>query len=131
VTTGHPGALRRLTERLTRSSHDLEAAELRRESSDLLGVVHIGEARLRTKVTICGEVRSVTLRPREETPALDVEVWDGTESLHLVWLGRRRIAGIVPGIKLRATGRITVQRKLRTMFNPAYEIVGRAGQAHG
>jgi len=131
VTAAHPGALRRLTERLTRSSHDIEAAQLRRESSDLLGVVHIGEARLRTKVTVCGEVRSVTLRPREETPALDVEVWDGTDSLHLVWLGRRRIAGIVPGIKIQATGRITTRRKVMTMFNPAYEIIGRAGQAHG
>jgi len=130
VSTGRPGALRRLGERLTRSSHDFEAAELRRESADL-GVVHIVDARPRTRVTVCGEVRSVTLRPREETPALDVEVWDGTESLHLVWLGRRRIAGIVPGIKVRATGRITTQRKLRVMYNPAYEIIGRTGQAHG
>lgn len=125
-----PGALRRLSERLTRTSHDIEAAQLARESSDL-GVVHIAAAPLRTRVTICGEVRSVTLRPREETPALDVEVWDGTESLHLVWLGRRRIAGIVPGIKVQATGRITTRRKVATMFNPAYEIVGRAGQPHG
>ena len=131
MTTGQPGALRRLTERLTRSAHEIQAAELRRESSDLAGVVHIGEAPQRTRVTVCGEVRSVTLRPREETPALDVEVWDGTESLHLVWLGRRRIAGIVPGIKVRATGRITTQRKLRVMYNPAYEIIGRTGQAHG
>ena len=130
VSTGQPGALRRLTDRLTRSSHELEAAELRRESGDL-GVVHISDARQRTKVTILGEVRSVTLRPREETPALDVEVWDGTESLHLVWLGRRRIAGIVPGIKIQATGRITTRRKVATMFNPAYEIIGRAGQSHG
>jgi RecG-like helicase len=130
VATGQPGALRRLTERLTRSSHEIQAAELRRESSDL-GVVHIGEAPLRKRVTVRGEVRSVTLRPRDETPALDVELWDGTESLHLVWLGRRRIAGIVPGIKIQATGRITTRRKVMTMFNPAYEIIGHVGQAHG
>lgn len=131
MTTGQPGALRRLTDRLTRSSHEIEAAELREESSGLVGAVHIGDAPQRTTVTVVGEVRSVTLRPREETPALDVEVWDGTESLHLVWLGRRRIAGIVPGIKISATGRITTRRKVLTMFNPAYEIIGRAGQTHG
>lgn len=131
VSTGNPSVLRRLTERLTRSSHELEAAELRQESSDLDGVVHISDARLRSRVTVCGEVRSVTLRPREETPALDVELWDGTESLHLIWLGRRRIAGIVPGIKIQATGRITARRKVLTMFNPAYEIIGRAGQSNG
>ena len=131
MSSGHPGALRRLTDRLTRSSHEIEAAELRQESSDLDGVVHIGKAPQRTTVTVCGQVRSVTLRPREETPALDVEVWDGSDSLHLVWLGRRRIAGIVPGIKIQATGRITTRRKVLTMFNPAYEIVGRTGQPHG
>lgn len=131
VSTGHPSVLRRLTDRLTRSPHDFEAAELRRESSDLVGVVHIGAAPQRSRVTVCGEVRSVTLRPREETPALEVEVWDGSASLHLVWLGRRRIAGIVPGIKIQATGRITTRRKVLTMFNPAYEIIGRAAEAHG
>ena len=130
MTSGHPGALRRLSHRLTRSSHDLEADELRQESSDL-GVVHIGDVRPRTRVTVSGEVRSVTLRPREETPALDVELWDGTESLHLVWLGRRRIAGIVPGIKMRATGRITKQRNVTTIFNPEYEIIYRSGPTDG
>ena len=63
-------------------------------------------------------------------PALDVEVWDGTGTLHLVWLGRRRIAGIDPGVKLRATGRVSRHRNLKTIFNPAYEIIGRTGAAH-
>jgi RecG-like helicase len=123
------GVLRRLSDRLTSPSHELEAAELRREAEDL-GVIHIGDVSQRTLVTVCGEVRSVTLRPRHETPALDVELWDGSDSLHLIWLGRRRIAGIVPGIKLQATGRVTKQRKLTTIFNPAYEILGGVGQAH-
>ncbi len=129
MTSAKPGVLRRLSDRLISPSHELEAAELRRESDDL-GVIHIGDATQRTLVTVCGEVRSVTLRPREETPALDVELWDGSDSLHLIWLGRRRIAGIVPGIKMQATGRVTSQRKVTTIFNPAYEILGRAGQAH-
>lgn len=127
--TTKQGVLRRLSDRLTSPSHELEAAELRRESEDL-GVIHIGDVSQRTLVTVSGEVRSVTLRPRHETPALDVELWDGSDSLHLIWLGRRRIAGIVPGIKLQATGRVTKQRKLTTIFNPAYEILGRVGQAH-
>lgn len=110
-------------------AHELEAAELRRESEEL-GVSHIGDVAQRTLVTVSGEVRSVTLRPRDETPALDVELWDGSDSLHLIWLGRRRIAGIVPGIKIQATGRVTKQRKVTTIFNPAYEILGRVGQAH-
>jgi RecG-like helicase len=129
VSTTKPGVLRRLSDRLTSPAHELEAAELRRESEDL-GVSHIGDIVQRTRVTVSGEVRSVTLRPRHETPALDVELWDGSDSLHLIWLGRRRIAGIVPGIKIQATGRVTKQRKVTTIFNPAYEILGRVGQTH-
>jgi RecG-like helicase len=129
MTTTKPGVLRRLSDRLVSPAHELEAAELRRESDDL-GVIHLGDVSQRALVTVCGEVRSVTLRPRDETPALDVELWDGSDSLHLIWLGRRRIAGIVPGIKIQATGRVTKQRKVRTIFNPAYEFLGRVGQAH-
>ena len=128
--SARPGALRRLTDRLTRSSDDLNADDLKRESNDL-GVVHIGDLEPRSLATVCGEVRSVTLRPRNDVPALDVEVWDGTDSLHLVWLGRRQIAGIAPGIKLQATGRVTRQRDVTTIFNPAYEIIARPGAGHG
>ena len=128
--SARPGALRRLTEKLTRSSDELDSDDLKRESNDL-GVVHIGDLEPRTLATVCGEVRSVTLRPRDDVPALDVEVWDGTDSLHLVWLGRRRIAGISPGIKVQATGRVTRQRDVTTIFNPAYEIIGRPGAGHG
>jgi hypothetical protein len=123
------GTLRRLAD-LVRPSHELEAAELRQESTDV-GVIHIVDATLRSRATVRGEIRSVTLRPRDETPALDAELWDGTASLHLVWLGRRRIAGIVPGIKIQATGRITQQRSVLTLFNPAYEIIGKPGSQHG
>ncbi|MDN5767558.1 MAG: OB-fold nucleic acid binding domain-containing protein [Humibacillus sp.] len=127
--SGRPGGLRRLTERLTRSSDELNSDALKQESNDL-GVVHIGDVEPRTLATVCGEVRSVTLRPRDDVPALDVELWDGTDSLHLIWLGRRRIAGIAPGIKVQATGRITRQREVTTIFNPAYEIIGRPGAGH-
>ena len=103
MTSTKPGVLRRLSERLTSPAHELEAAELRRESDDL-GVIHIGEVTQRTLVTVCGEVRSVTLRPRDETPALDVALGDGRDSLHHIRLGRRRNAGIVPRSALTSSG---------------------------
>lgn len=129
MSNGQPGVLRRLTDRLTRSSDDLHSDELKRETRDL-GVVHIGDLEPRSVATVCGEVRCVTLRPRVDVPALDVEVWDGTDTLHLVWLGRRRIAGITPGTRIQATGRVTRHRHATTMFNPSYEILGRSGPAH-
>jgi RecG-like helicase len=130
MSSGRPGALRRLAERLTRTPTEMHSAELMQESREL-GVVHINDLVPRSRATVRGEVRSVTIRPRVDVPALDVELWDGTDALHLVWLGRRRIAGIVPGTKIEATGRVTRQRQVTTMFNPAYEIIGRTGGAHG
>ncbi len=130
MTGRRPGPLRRLTEHLTRSSDDIDSDELKQESADS-GGVHIGQVRPRSRVTVRGEVRSVTLRPRSDVPALVADLWDGTDALQLVWLGRRTIPGIVAGARLLATGRVAVHRGQRTIFNPAYEIIGRSGSHHG
>ena len=74
-------------------------------------------------MTVLGTVRSMTLRPRAGTPALEVELYDGSGRVTLVWLGRREIAGIAPGRQLRATGRITSDGARRVIFNPRYELV--------
>jgi hypothetical protein len=55
-------------------------------------------------------------------PALEAELWDGSGLITLVWLGRRRIAGIEPGRSVKVTGRVGAQDKLRVMFNPRYEL---------
>ncbi|GAA4405795.1 OB-fold nucleic acid binding domain-containing protein [Fodinibacter luteus] len=72
---------------------------------------------------VCGTVRTVTLPPRRSVPALVAEVWDGNGSVNLVWIGRRSIAGIEPGVFLRARGRVAEVRGMPTIFNPSYEIV--------
>jgi hypothetical protein len=56
-------------------------------------------------------------------PVLVAEVWDGNGAVNLVWIGRRTIAGIEPGVFLRARGRVAQVRGASTIFNPAYEIV--------
>lgn len=123
--------LRRFTERLRRDHEDADRPiEPRRDLAEP-EVVPIREARPRARVTVVGEVRTMALRPRVDVPALDVELWDGSGALHLVWLGRRSIPGISPGIHLRATGRVTLQRRTVTIFNPAYEVIGRAGEPLG
>jgi hypothetical protein len=40
-----------------------------------------------------------------------------------VWLGRRTIAGLGTGRRLRATGRITTSEGRRLIYNPRYELV--------
>ena len=127
--TGH--RLRRFAERLRRDHSEVNGpVEPRRDAAEAK-VVPIREALPRVRVTVVGEVRTMSLRPRVDVPALDVELWDGSDALHLVWLGRRSIAGISPGIRLRATGRVTLQRRTVTIFNPAYEVIGRVGETLG
>jgi hypothetical protein len=76
----------------------------------------------RSQATVGGTVRSVTQRPRANVPALVAEIYDGSQKLNLIWLGRRRIGGVVPGIYLSAHGRVTFSHGIPTIFNPAYEI---------
>ena len=55
-------------------------------------------------------------------PTVDAELFDGTGSVHLVWLGRSRIPGIEPGRQLLARGRISEHAGVKVIFNPWYEL---------
>ena len=44
-------------------------------------------------------------------------------SSRIVWLGRRRIAGIDPGRSMRVQGRIGVHDGVRVIYNPRYELI--------
>jgi RecG-like helicase len=118
----HRSLLARLSERLTKPVHEIEADELL-EGSDRHGSTRMSELLDRQVATVTGTVRAVTLRPRVNVPALVVDLYDGSRTINLIWLGRRTIGGIEPGTYLRATGRVTFTRGMPTIFNPAYEIV--------
>ena len=120
------GMFARLADRMTRSAKEDEAEELRDET-DRQGATPICDLANREKADVCGTVRSVTLRPRADVPALVVEIYDGSRPLHLVWLGRREIAGIYAGVQLKASGRVSYYRGIPTMFNPFYTIVPKSG----
>lgn len=109
------------------SQAELEAVEERRETLRR-GCSAVAELDDRHRAVVSGVLRSVTLRPRTTVPALEAELYDGSGSLQLVWLGRRRIAGVEPGRRLRAEGLVCVQGGHRTMFNPRYELVPRPGE---
>jgi hypothetical protein len=119
--TGKAGLISRVTARLARTESDVEAQDLQ-ENTGRLGGTPIVDLVDRSEASVCGAVRSVTLRPRVNVPALVVEIYDGSKTLNLIWLGRRRIGGVVPGTYLTAHGRVTFQHGIPTIFNPAYEI---------
>ncbi len=98
-----------------------EARELRKDTRKA-GLVSINEAPDRERVCVQGTLRTVTLRPRGGVPALEAELYDGSGSIHVVWLGRRRIGGIAPGQPIRVVGRIGLQDGQRVMYNPRYDL---------
>ena len=114
--------LHRLGERLTKSVTQIEADELKQDS-ERMGCTAMCDLQDRQEAVVAGTVRAVTLRPRVNVPALVVDLYDGSRTINLVWLGRRTIGGVEPGTYLRATGRVTYTRGIPTIFNPAYEIV--------
>jgi hypothetical protein len=103
------------------SSADMEARELKQDAVEA-GCCPIADADDRQRVELRGSLRTVTLRPRGGVPALEAELYDGSGLITLVWLGRRRIAGIEPGRAIEVVGRVGVQDKMRVMFNPRYEL---------
>jgi hypothetical protein len=115
------GLMRRLVDRLTSSAADAEAEELQ-QRSQAVGASPIRECSPGDMVSATGRIRALTLRPVGGVPALEAELYDGTASVVLIWLGRRRIGGIEPGRTLSVTGRVTTRGKERVMFNPAYEL---------
>ena len=117
--------LRGFLRRLTSSKAELEAQELQR-TSDSEGATPIKACAARRRACVAGTLRTVTLRPRGGAPALEAELYDGSDVIDLVWLGRRKIAGIEPGRVVKAEGLVSVQDGRKVMFNPRYELRGGA-----
>jgi len=120
-----------LTERLrtlAASRAEIEATEERAEAVRAVGCTPVDQLPVRSRARVSGVVRSVTFRPRDGVPALEAELYDGSGTLVLVWLGRREIGGIVPGRRLKAEGLVCMVDGRRTVFNPGYELKPRPGE---
>lgn len=115
------GLLKRVLSRLTAETEDLDVADLQ-AVMPTLGATPIVRCPDREPVCILGTLRTVTFRPRAGVPALQAELWDGTGSVTVVFLGRRSIPGISPGRAVKVRGRITSQRGQRLIYNPIYEL---------
>src|SRR6186713_1242519 len=114
---GHSnGVLRRAVNRLATSAKEHEAAELRKDCVDM-GATQVRDMPDRELVRVAGTLRTVTLRPRAGVPALVAELYDGTGTINLVWLGRRQIPGIEPGRAVIACGRVTRDHEQPVIFN--------------
>jgi hypothetical protein len=116
------GRLRRALRRLGSSDQELEDRDLQREVRETGGCIRIADAAERECAVLAGTVKTVTLRPRSGSPALEAELYDGSGTVTLVWLGRRRILGITPGRSLLVWGRLAATKGAKVMYNPRYEL---------
>ncbi len=119
------GAFRRMLRRLTSDVEVLDADDLS-EGAELSGAQRAVECASGQEVTMLGRLRSVEFCPHDAEASLEAELFDGTDGVTLIWLGRRRIPGIEPGRTMRVHGRIAVRDGRKVLYNPYYEIC----QAH-
>lgn len=113
--------LSRTLQRLTADDHAIDAEELRAGAVSA-GCEPVSACRKGELVTVTGRLKSVVYTPRETVPTLEAELFDGSGSVTLVWLGRRRIPGIEPGRTVTAKGRFAAFEGKRVIYNPWYEL---------
>lgn len=104
------------------ANHEQRDAEELLRDSETAGLVSISEAHTRDRVVLQGTLKAVTLRPRGGVPALEAELYDGSGTVLLLWLGRRRIGGVNPGVNMRVSGRMGSHEGTPVIYNPRYEI---------
>ncbi|WP_125777770.1 OB-fold nucleic acid binding domain-containing protein [Antribacter gilvus] len=114
--------LRAVVKNVLASNEEVRAEEERTDAATNRGCSAVASLTERRRGKAAGVLRSVVLRPREGVPTVEAELYDGSGSLDLVWLGRRTIAGIDPGRRIRVEGMVCDVGGRRTMFNPRYEL---------
>ncbi len=114
--------LRGVLHRLRSTESELDAERLEADALDS-GAERIRDCDCGQPATVVGRLRSVTMRPGQQTPAVEAQLYDGTGEMTLLFLGRRRIPGITAGRPLAAHGRPVVRDGVRMMVNPRYELL--------
>lgn len=115
------GRIRKALKRFAATSDEIEADELdeERKIQNCSQIITLSD---REYVTVYGHLKNVSLAPRAGAPTLEASLYDGSGVLTLVWLGRRKIPGIKPGVGVKASGRVSCTDGHRVIFNPKYEL---------
>ncbi|MEZ0049528.1 hypothetical protein ABIA30_000518 [Mycobacterium sp. MAA66] len=116
------GYLRRLTRRLTEDPQQRDCEELSDEALTT-GAMRAVDCCRGQEVTMIGTLRCVETNGKGCSGGVRAELFDGTGTVTLVWLGQRRIPGIESGRTLRVQGRLgKLENGAKAIYNPHYEI---------
>lgn len=115
------GYFRRLTRKLTEDIDQLDAEEMA-ETSEASGARRACDCSRGEEVTMLGRLRSVEACSKAANTNIEAEFFDGTDTVTLLWIGRRKIAGIEPGKTLLVRGRVGERDGRKIVYNPYYEL---------
>jgi RecJ-like exonuclease len=121
ATDSRSRTVRRFFRRIFASDAELDAEELQRDAVES-GSTPASACRRGELVSVTGRLRTVVYTPRTTLPTLEAELYDGSDLITLVWLGRRSIPGIQPGVSVTAKGRVAVRDNRKVIYNPHYEL---------
>lgn len=122
-----PGALLQRLRRLFAPSDEIDAQRARLDAARA-GCDSVRDVAERRKVRLTGFISSMVIHPRSAAAAVEADLFDGTGTITLIWLGREKISGIRPGTRLEVTGFAANRGHHRVMYNPRYEILGLPGE---
>jgi hypothetical protein len=87
------------------------------------GVVPIAEVAYRQRARVAGRIRSLRVQPWAGVATLECTLVDETGGIVLVFLGRKHVAGLAPGVRLVAEGMVGDHGGRLAMLNPDYRIL--------
>ncbi len=87
------------------------------------GVIPIGEVAYRQRARVAGRIKSQRVQPWAGIATLECVIVDGTGGLNLVFLGRKYVAGLAPGVRLVAEGTVGDHGGKLAILNPLYRIL--------
>jgi hypothetical protein len=83
----------------------------------------VAEVAWRRRARVTGRVRSVRIQPWAGVATTECTVVDDTGGLIVVFLGRRHVPGIRPGVRLVVEGTVGEHRRRPAIINPEYDFV--------
>jgi hypothetical protein len=114
-------------DRLSETDEELHTQHTREWIKDLGGVEDAINCSPHSERRVAGVVESIKLVPTKYSQTLEVTIYDGTERIVGVWLGRRSIPGIDLGTRIVLEGTVGAFRPgPLQIINPAYELLSAA-----
>jgi hypothetical protein len=87
------------------------------------GVTPIAEVTHRQRVRVAGRIRSQRVQPWSGVATLECVIVDGTGGLNVVFLGRKHVPGLAPGVRLVVEGMVGEHGGRLAILNPLYRIL--------